>query len=144
MMLDILVHNVSSQSVSVCTSKISIFPQFFFQTWESAKYSTSAVALDNRHDLPDRSRGGKLNLQVEVFFHDLYFQYFDVVRFAYFLNHLLRSFPDLDALEALLPVFRAPDQMITRVVDRMTRPAQRQSFTLSYRRARPMRLRGIF
>jgi hypothetical protein len=43
---------------------------------------------------------------------------------AYFPDYLYRSYPYLFFCKYLLPIFRAPYQMVYRVVDRMTRPLQ--------------------
>ena len=74
----------------------------------------------------------------------LHLHHLDIVCLADFPYHLFRSFPDLFPFEYLLPVFWAPDQMVARVVDRMTRPSQRHPFTLANPRARAYVDKGNF
>jgi len=61
---------------------------------------------------------------MDMFLHEFHFQNLDIVRLAYFPNHLFRSFPDLLPSKDLFPILRAPNQMVACVVDRMTRLPQ--------------------
>jgi len=149
MVKDVFLDYVPSHSLSDCAGEITILPQFpapqsLFQTRELAKQSPSAVAFDNPDDFPDRSRWRERNQEMDMFLHDLLFQYLDVVSLAYFLDYLLRSFPDLRPLEDFFPVLRAPNQMIGTVVDRMTRSFQRHASFISYPRARAYADKGDF
>ena len=149
MMLDILGNHVPSHPVSDCPSEISVFPQFptpqpLLQSWELAEQPPSTVALNNPHNFPYRPRWPKRYQKMNVFFHDLHLHNFYAVRLADLPYHLSRSFPDLLPLKDLLPIFRTPHQMISRVVDRMTRPLDAHALFISQCRARAYVDKGDF
>jgi len=55
---------------------------------------------------------------------------------ADFLNQLCRSFLNLCPLKDLLSVFRTPYQVVTRIIDRMTRSFDEHEWLISYPDAR--------
>jgi len=67
-----------------------------------------------------------------------YFQFYNFkpVLLTNFFYQLFRSFPHLLPLKYFLPVFRTPHQMVTRVVDRMTRSFYRHALLISHFPAR--------
>ena len=140
-MLDILGYHVPSHPVSDRPDEISILPQLsapqsLLQSRELAEQPPPAVAFDYPHDLPYRPRWRERYQKMDVLFHDLHLQNLDIAGLAYFPYHRARSFPDLRPLEDLLPVLRTPDQMIPRVVDRMTRPLDSHALSIAHCRAR--------
>jgi hypothetical protein len=148
-MLDILGYNVPSHPVSDRPNEIPVFPNLpapkpLLQSGELAKQPPPTLALDYPDNLPYRPRGRKRYQKVDMFLHQFHLQNLYVVRLAYLPHHLFRSFPDLLPLKESLPVFRAPDHMIRRVVDRMTRPLQSHVPFISHRRARPYVDKGDF
>jgi len=148
-MLNILGNDVLSHPVSDRPGKVSILPnlpapQTPLQTRELAEQSPSTLALDDSHDLPNRPARRKRYQNVDMFLPQFQLQNFDIVRLADFPHHLFRSSPDLLPVEDPFAVFRAPNQMVRRVVDRMTRPPQRHSCTLAYLRARAYQDKGDF
>jgi len=62
--------------------------------------------------------------------------------FADLPNQLLRSFFNLVSLKDLLPVFRTPYQMVTRIIDRMTRSFNRHAWLISHHKARAYEDKG--
>jgi len=140
-MLNIFRNYVPSHPVSDCAGKVPIFPnlpapQPSLQTRELAKQSSPAQALYYSHYLPYRATRRKRYQKMNMFLHKFHFQNLDIVGLAYFANDLFRSFPDLLPLKDLFPILRAPNQMVRRVVDRMTRSPQCHTCTLAYWRAR--------
>jgi len=149
MVLDILDYNVPSHPVSDRPDEISIFPhlpapQPLLQSREFAKQPPPAVAFDYPHDLPYRPRRRERNQHVNMLRLDFHLFNLKSVLFTDLLDHSFRSFPDLLPLKDILPVFRAPYQMVNGVVDRMTRPLQRHALFISYCRARAYADKGGF
>ncbi len=148
-MSNILRDNVPSHPVSDCPGKVPVFPylpapQPSLQTRELAEQPSPAQAFYDSHHFPYRATRRKRYQKMDMFLPEFHFQNLDIVRFAYFPNHLFRSFPDLLPIEDLFPILRAPNQMVGGVVDRMTRPPQCHPRTLSYQRARASTDKGDF
>jgi hypothetical protein len=149
MMSNILRDNVPSHPVSDCPGKVPVCPylpapQPSLQTRELAEQPSPAQAFYDSHHFPYRPARRKRYQKMDMFLPKFHFQNLDIVRLAYFPNHLFRSFPDLLPIEDLFPILRAPNQMVGCVVDRMTRPPQCHPCTLAYQRARAYADKGDF
>lgn len=68
--------------------------------------------------------------------------YIKPVFLADLLNQLYRSFLNLSPLEDLFSVFRTPYQVVTRIVDRMTRSFDYHAWLISYRDAKTYEDKG--
>jgi hypothetical protein len=149
MVLDISLDHLTSHSVTYCPSKVSVLPdltapQPLLQTRELAKQPPPTLALYDPHHLPYRPRWRERNQKMHMFFHDFHLHYLNPVDLADFLHDLFRSLPYLDPLEDLFPVLRAPDQMVTRVVDGMTRSPYAHALNISQQPARAYPDKGDF
>ena len=141
--------NVPSHPVSDCPGKVPVFPylpapQPSFQARELAEQAPPAQAFYDSHHFPNRATRRKRDQKMDMFLPEFHFQNLNIVRLADFPDHLFRSFPDLLLIEDLLPILRAPNQMVGGVVDRMTRPPQCHPCTLTYQRARAYADKGDF
>lgn len=129
MMLDIFIDNFASQAVSHRPGKISVFPhfprpKFFLQTRELAEQFPRAYTFYCSYHLAYRIPWRKRYQHVNMIYGYFHFLDFIPILFADLPNQLFRSFPYLRPRKYLLPVLRAPYQMIYRVIDRVTRSLQ--------------------
>ena len=128
-MLYIFIDNLPSHTVSHCSSKIPIFPEFprpqpLLDPRKFAKQLPSAYTLYCSYHLPYRILWVKRYQYMNMIYCYLHFHDLHPIFFAYFLNQLFRSLPYLIIFEYLLTIFWTPYQMICCVIDRMTRPSQ--------------------
>ena len=148
-MLDISFNHLPSYSVTDCPGEISVFPQLprpqsLFQPRELAKQSPRAMALYYPDYIPNRSRRRERDQNVNVLQPDLQFDDLKFIVPACLPDQLFCSFLNLHPLKYILPIFRTLDQVITRVVDRMTRPPEPHPLYISQRRARAYADKGAF
>ena len=148
-MCDILLDHVASHSVPDCPYEIPVFPhlpapQPLLQTWELAEQSPRTMTLDNPDHVPNRSRRRKRDQDMNMLFHNFHLNNFKAIVFADLLDQLFRSFPDLLPYKHIFTVFWTPDQMITGVIDRMTRAFDRHTLFIAQSRARAYADKGDF
>jgi hypothetical protein len=129
MMLYIFINDLPRHTVSDCSSEVSIFPKLarpklFFDARELAEQCSRTYAFYYPNHLTYRTLRWKRYQQMHMI--NSYFHFLNLysVFIAYFFYKLFRSLPYRFVLKYLLPIFRAPYQMVCRVVDRMTRPLQ--------------------
>jgi len=70
-----------------------------------------------------------------VFYRYFHLNHFKTIIFADLSNQLFRSSSNLFSLKYLFTVFRTPYQVVTRIVDRMTRSSQCHVDLISHRHA---------
>ena len=148
-MLDISFNHLPSHSVSHCPDEISVFPQFPrpespSQPGELAEQSSPTVAFDDSDHFSNRPGRGERDQNVNVFGAHFQFDNLKSIVLTYLPDQLFRSFLNLHPLEYILPIFRTPDQMVIRIIDRMTRPLQPHALYISQRRARAYADKGDF
>ena len=140
-MLDISFNHLLSHSVTDCSGEISVFPQLprpqsLFQSGELAEQSPPTVALDNSDNLSNRPGRRERNQNVYVFQAHFQFDNCKPIVLTYFPDQLFRSSLYLRPLKYILPIFRTPYQMVTRIINRMTRPLEPHASFISQGRAR--------
>ncbi len=128
-MLNIFFDQLPSHTVSDCAGEVPIFPELtrpepLLDSRKLAEQFPCTNALYCSNHLAYRKSWRKRYQQMHMI--NGYFHLLDLypIFIANFFDELFRSFPYVFFLEYLLPIFRAPYQMIYRVVDRMTRPLQ--------------------
>ena len=146
MMLDIFIYDLPSHTVSDCTGKVSVFPKLtrpktFLDARELAEQFPRTYALDYPHHLTYRKLRWKRHQQMHMVNRYFHFLYLYSVFFTYLSYELFRSSPYRFIRKYLLPIFRAPHQMVYRVVDRMTRPLQCHALFYTITAQGPMRIR---
>ncbi len=129
MMLDILVNDLPSHTVSDRSCEVSIFPQLstphpLLQSRKLAEQLSRTYALYRSYHLPDRTPRWKRYQNMHMILCYFHLLYLKSILFCNLSYQLSRSFPHLGFSKRLPPIFRAPHQMVARVVDRMTRPLQ--------------------
>jgi len=129
MMLYIFINYLPRHTVSNCTSEVPIFPKLsrpklFFDARQLAKQFPRTYAFYYPNHLAYRTLRGKRYQQMHMINGYFHFLYLYPVSLAYFFYKLFRALPYPFILKYLLPIFRAPYQMVCCVVDRMTRPLQ--------------------
>jgi len=149
MMLDISFDDLLSHSVTHCPGEISVFPQLprpqsLLQSGELAEQSPRTVALDDSDHFSNRSGRRKRDQDVNMFQAHFQFDNFKSIVPTYLPDQLFRSFLNLHPLKYVLPIFRTPDQMVTRIIDRMTRPLEPHALYISQCRARAYADKGAF
>jgi len=149
MMLDITLDNLTSHPVSDRPGKISVLPQLprpqsLFHARELAEQSPRTNTFYNPYHVPNRPSRRKRDEDMHMFLRHFHFDDFKSVLLAYLPNQLFRSFLDLRPLKYIFSIFRTPDQVITRVVDRMTRPLEGHALFISHQRARAYADKGDF
>ncbi len=148
-MRNVPLDNFPSHSLSDCPHEISIMPQLPrpqspFQSRELAKQTYRTLALDDSDYLAYRLGRRKRYQNMHMFLHNFQLHNLKSIVLTYLLNQLFRSFPNLLPLKDILPVLWTPDQMVTRVVDRMTRPLYAHALYISQSRARTYADKGDF
>jgi hypothetical protein len=148
-MLDIPFNHLLSHSVTDCPGEISVFPQLprpksLFQSGELAEQSPPTVALDDSDHFSNRLGRRERDQNVYVFLAHFQFDNFKPIVLTYFLDQLFRSFLNLHPLKYIFPIFRTPYQMVTRIIDRMTRPLEPHALYISQCRARAYADKGDF
>ena len=148
-MRDISFDNLTSHSVPDCSGEISILPQFsrpqsLFQARELAEQSPRAMAFNYPHHVTNRPSRRKRDQYVDMLSAYFRFDNFETIILAYLPDQLFRSFLNLLPLKYILPIFRAPHQVVARIVDRMTRPLKAHALYISYQRARAYADKGAF
>ena len=141
MMLNILPHHITSHTVSNRARKIPVLPQFprpksLPQPCELAKHTTRTLTLDDPYYFPNGKLGRKRYQNVDMIKRYFHLDNTETVFLADLLHQLSRSFPKILALKNFLPIFRTPYQMVTRIVDRMTRSLDCHDSLISYQAAR--------
>lgn len=146
MMLDIFINNLPSHTVSDCTSEISVFPKLSrpkprLHTRQLAEQFPRTYAFYYTNHFPYRKLRGKWHQ--DMYMINRYFHFLNLypVFFAYLFDKLFRSLPYRFVPKYLLPIFRAPYQMIYCVVNRMTRPLQTQTLFYTISAQGPMWIR---
>jgi hypothetical protein len=126
MMLDIFLNHLTSHSVTNRAGKITILPQLTtpktpFERRELAEQLPCANAFDDTNHFTDRTFRGKRKQNMYMVQRNLKLNDLKAISLAYFTDQLFRSSLQLRTLKKLLTILRTPNQMVTRVVDRMTR-----------------------
>jgi len=109
-----------------------------------AKQSARTLTLYYPHYLSYRARWRKRYQYVYMLFHHFHLYYLKSIILTYPPYQLLRSFLNLLPLKYPLAIFRTPDKMITRIINRMTRPLDRHALYIPYPRARAYLDKGDF
>jgi len=140
-MLDISFNHLPSHSVTNCPGEISVFPQLprpqsLFQPGELAEQSPPTVALDDSDHFSNRPGRRERDQNLNMLHAHFQFDNFKSIVLTYLPDQLFRSFLNLHPLKYILPIFRTPDQMVTRIIDRMTRPLEPHALHISQCRAR--------
>jgi hypothetical protein len=138
---DIFLDHLTSHSISDRSDEIPIFPhlpplQTLLQTRELAKQPYRALGFNNPHHLSNPSVRPKRDKHMNMLFHYFDFDNLSPIFLAYIFNQLFRSFPNLFPHKYIFSIFRAPHQMIARIIDRMTRSFQRHPLFILHLRAR--------
>jgi hypothetical protein len=133
MMLDIFVDNLPSHTVSDCAGEVAVFPKFscpkaFPYPREFAEQFSRTNAFYCSNHLANRPLRWKRYQYVYMILCHFHFLYLKSILFRYLPDQLSRSFPYLQLTKYALPIFRAPHQMVYRVVNRMTRPLQSHAY----------------
>jgi len=148
MMFYILPNHITSHTVSNWARKIPVFPQLpkpqlLSQPRELAEYTPRTLTLDDSHYFPNGQLWRKRYQNVDMI--NRYFHLDDTktIFLTDLLYQLSRSFPKILALKNFLPVFRTPYQMVTRIVDRITRSLDCHDCFISYPAARAYADKGL-
>ncbi len=137
MMRNILFNYGTSHTVPDGPRKIPVFPQFprpkfLLQPWELAEQTPRTLTLNDSDNFSYRSARWKGQKQMHMLYRYFHLDYVKSIILADLSDKLSRSFPKIRPLKNLLTVFRTPYQMITRVVDRMTRSLNCHDDLISY------------
>ena len=62
---------------------------------------------------------------------DFHLDEFKIISLTYFADQLFRMFPDLVVPKYFLSIFRTPNQVIARIINRMTRSLDRHAGLIS-------------
>jgi uncharacterized protein with PIN domain len=141
MMLDIFLNHITSHTVSHRPRKVPVFPklpspQSPLHRRELAEQLSGSVTFDDPNNLTNRSLRGKRHQNMNMLHCHLHLDNLKPILLTNFSYQLLRSFPYIPTFQYLLAILRTPDQMITRVVDRMTRSLDRHASVISQSAAR--------
>ena len=149
MMRNVSLDNFPSHSVSDCPHEISIMPQLPrpqspLQSRELAKQTHRTLALDDSYNLAYRLGRRKRYQNMHMFLHNFQLDDLKSIVLTYLPNQLFRSFPNLLPLKDIFPVLWTPNQVVTGVVDRMTRPLYAHPLYIAQFRARAYADKGDF
>ena len=129
MMLDIFIDNLPSHTVSNRAGEVSVLPKLArpkppSDSRELSEQFSRTYAFYCPNHLAYRKLGWKRHKHMYMIYCYFHFLYLYFVFFAYLFYNLFRSFPYRVIMKYLLSIFWAPYQMVSRVVDCMTRPFQ--------------------
>ena len=146
MMLDILLNDLPSHTVADRAGEVSVLPQLprpqsLLQARELAEQLPRTNALYDPYHFSDGPSGRKRCQNMYMVLCYFHFRYLKSILVAYLTNHLFRSLPYLFFSEYILPTLRTPNQVVVRVVDRMTRPLQCHASFYTIAPQGPMRIR---
>ena len=141
MMNNIFLNNVTSHAISDGTCEIAVFPklprpQSVLQRRKRAEQFPCTDAFDDSNHLPDRTLWGKRQQDMNMLNTDFHLNELKIIFFTYFTDQLFRTVPDLVVVKDFLSIFRAPNQVIAGIINRMTRSLNCHEWLISYITAR--------
>jgi hypothetical protein len=147
MVLNILLNHFTSHAVPNRPHKIPVLPQLSrpqtsLQRRELAEQSPCTVAFYNSNHFSNGSLRRKRQQNMNMFHCHLHLHNFKSILLSNFTDQLLRSFPYFLTVKYFLPILRTPHQMVTRIVNRMTRSSDRHACLISHFPARAYQDKG--
>ena len=141
MIFNIFLNNVTSHAISDGTCEIAVFPQLprpqsVLQRREHAEQFPGTDAFDDSNHLPNRMLWRKRQQNMNMLSTYFHLNEFKIIFFTYFADQLFRTFPDLVVVKDFLSIFRAPNQVIAGIINRMTRSLYCHAQLISYITAR--------
>jgi hypothetical protein len=123
---NIFLNNVTSNAICDGTRKIAALPQLpkpqsVLQRRKRAEQLSGTYAFDDLSHLPNRTLWGKRQQNMNMFNTNFHLNEFKIIFLTYLTDQLLRIFSDSVVLKNFLSVFRTPNQVIARIINRMTR-----------------------
>lgn len=124
MIIYILPYYIVCDLFSDCSAEIPLFPkmsspQFFLNLRKFFEYLTSRYTFQYPYDSRYRISGWKRQQHMDMIFSNFTSIYLKIKMVCYLYKKLFNSILNF-LFENLFPIFRTPDQMIFRFINRMT------------------------